>query len=74
MFNARLTMFNFVLVFDFSKTNKTKNIEKLSVLIQVLTYGCLKDVKNLKILNSNQVQENIWSISCVKGWYYATCL
>ena len=48
--------------------------ENLSSYIQVPTYGCLKDVKKIKILNSAQVLDNIWTIGGDKGWYYATWL
>ena len=48
--------------------------QNLSSYIQVPTYGCLKDVKKIKILNSNKVLDNIWSIGGEKGWYYATWL
>jgi uncharacterized protein YbjT (DUF2867 family) len=44
--------------------------QDLSSYIQVPTYGCLKDIKKIKILNSKQVVENIWSIGGDKGWYY----
>jgi uncharacterized protein YbjT (DUF2867 family) len=46
----------------------------LSSYIQVPTYGCLKDAKKVKILNSKQVVENIWSIGGDKGWYYGDWL
>lgn len=48
--------------------------QNLSNYVQVPTYGCLKDVKKIKILNSAQVLDNIWSIGGDKGWYYATWL
>ena len=38
--------------------------------IQIPKFGCLKDKKKIKILNSAQVLENIWSIGGAKGWYY----
>jgi uncharacterized protein YbjT (DUF2867 family) len=42
----------------------------LSNYIQIPNFGCLKDSKKIKILNSEQVLENIWSIGGDKGWYY----
>jgi len=44
--------------------------EKLSNYIQVPTFGCLKDSKQIAITNPQQVLENIWSIGGDKGWYY----
>lgn len=48
--------------------------KNLSSYVQVPIYGCLKDVKKIKILNSSHVLDNIWSIGGDKGWYYATWL
>jgi uncharacterized protein YbjT (DUF2867 family) len=48
--------------------------QDLSGYIQVPKYGCLKDVKKIKILNSEKVLDNIWSIGGEKGWYYGTWL
>lgn len=48
--------------------------EDLSGYIQVPTYGCLKDIKALKIKNPEAVIENIWSIGGEKGWYYGNWL
>ncbi|WP_298117233.1 SDR family oxidoreductase [Flavobacterium sp.] len=42
----------------------------LTNYIQIPNFGCLKDSKKIKILNSKQVLENIWSIGGQKGWYY----
>ena len=42
----------------------------LTNYIQIPNFGCLKDSKKIKILNSKQVLENIWSIGGEKGWYY----
>ncbi len=44
--------------------------KSLSHYIQVPNFGCLKDSKSLKITNSEQVLQNIWSIGGDKGWYY----
>ncbi|WP_298394047.1 SDR family oxidoreductase [Flavobacterium sp.] len=43
---------------------------KLTNYIQIPKFGCLKDSKKIKILNSKQVLDNIWSIGGEKGWYY----
>ncbi|GAA4769926.1 MULTISPECIES: SDR family oxidoreductase [Flavobacterium] len=40
--------------------------------IQVPKYGCLKDVKKIKLNQNNNALENIWSIGGYKGWYYGT--
>jgi uncharacterized protein YbjT (DUF2867 family) len=42
----------------------------LSEFIQVPTFGCLKDEKKIKIIDSKKVLENIWTIGGKKGWYY----
>jgi uncharacterized protein YbjT (DUF2867 family) len=42
----------------------------LTNYIQIPNFGCLKDSKKIKILNSKQALENIWSIGGQKGWYY----
>ncbi len=44
--------------------------KNLSSYIQVPIYGCLKDVKKMKVTNPEQVLENIWSIGGERGWYY----
>jgi hypothetical protein len=44
--------------------------KNLSNYIQVPNYGCLKDSKKIKITDSEQVLNNIWSIGGEKGWYY----
>ncbi len=46
----------------------------LTGYIQVPTYGCLKDVKTLKIENVEQALNNIFSIGGEKGWYYGNWL
>ncbi|WP_284653807.1 SDR family oxidoreductase [Flavobacterium terrisoli] len=43
----------------------------LAHYIQVPNFGCLKDIKTVKIENPEQVLHNIWSIGGEKGWYYA---
>ena len=46
--------------------------EPLSTYIQIPKYGCFKDKKRVKILNTEQTIENIWSLGGDRGWYYAT--
>lgn len=46
----------------------------LSGYIQVPTFGCLKDMKSLKIENVDQVLDNIFSIGGQKGYYYGNWL
>ncbi len=53
---------------DSLASGRIKN--NLSNYIQIPQFGCLKDSKKIKILNSKQVVENIWSIGGDKGWYY----
>ena len=48
--------------------------KSLSHYIQVPNFGCLKDSKSIKITNSEQVLQNIWSIGGDKGWYYGDWL
>lgn len=52
----------------------SRSKDDLSGYIQVPTFGCLKDVKTLKIDNPEEVIENIWSIGGAKGWYYGNWL
>lgn len=42
--------------------------------IQVPKYGCLRDVKTLKVNDEKQTLENIWSIGGKRGWYYGNWL
>lgn len=53
---------------DSLASGRIKN--KLTNYIQIPKFGCLKDSKKIKILNSKQVLDNIWSIGGEKGWYY----
>jgi uncharacterized protein YbjT (DUF2867 family) len=46
--------------------------QPLSNYIQIPKYGCFKDKKRIKITNTEQTLENIWSIGGERGWYYAT--
>ncbi|MEX0998101.1 MAG: SDR family oxidoreductase [Flavobacteriaceae bacterium] len=42
--------------------------------IQVPKYGCLRDVKTIKVNDEKQALENIWSIGGKRGWYNANWL
>lgn len=42
--------------------------------IQVPQYGCLSDVKTIKVEDERQALENIWAIGGNRGWYYANWL
>ncbi|WP_394758952.1 SDR family oxidoreductase [Flavobacterium sp.] len=53
---------------DSLSSSEFKN--NFSNYIQVPNFGCLKDSKKIKITDSEQVIENIWSIGGDKGWYY----
>ena len=46
----------------------------LTQYVQVPNFGCLKDYKSIKILDSEKVLQNIWSIGGDKGWYYGNWL
>jgi uncharacterized protein YbjT (DUF2867 family) len=46
----------------------------LSKYIQVPSFGCFTDVKKRKILSTEHVIKNIWSIGGNTGWYYANWL
>ncbi|MBT8188567.1 MAG: SDR family oxidoreductase [Croceitalea sp.] len=48
--------------------------DDLSKYIQVPKYGVLKDIKSLKITDSETVLENIWRIGGENGWYYGNWL
>lgn len=48
--------------------------QNLSEFIQVPTFGCLKDIKTLKVTHPDMVLENIWTIGGDKGWYYGNWL
>ncbi|NNC34719.1 MAG: SDR family oxidoreductase [Croceitalea sp.] len=48
--------------------------DDLSKYIQVPKYGVLKDIKSLKIIDSETVLENIWRIGGENGWYYGNWL
>ena len=46
----------------------------LNGYIQVPTFGCLKDSKSMKIENTEQILDNIFSIGGQKGYYYGNWL
>ncbi|MBN2773085.1 MAG: SDR family oxidoreductase, partial [Prolixibacteraceae bacterium] len=47
---------------------------KLSEIIEVPQFGCYKNIKKIKITDSEKVLHNIWSIGGAKGYYYANWL
>ncbi|WP_324023604.1 SDR family oxidoreductase [Maribacter sp. BPC-D8] len=49
-------------------------VDNLEKHIQVPKYGVLKDYKQLKISNPDEVLERIWSIGGETGWYYGNWL
>ncbi|WP_299796956.1 SDR family oxidoreductase [uncultured Maribacter sp.] len=49
-------------------------VDNLEKHIQVPKYGVLKDYKQLKISNPEEVLERIWSIGGETGWYYGNWL
>ncbi|WP_405399097.1 SDR family oxidoreductase [Maribacter sp. Asnod2-G09] len=49
-------------------------VDNLEKHIQVPKYGILKDYKQLKISNPEEVLERIWSIGGETGWYYGNWL
>lgn len=48
--------------------------KELNKYVQIPTFGCLRDQKEKKIENPNEVLERIWSIGGENGWYYANFL
>ena len=46
----------------------------LNHYIKVPEYGCLKDRQQIKLQDTEQALENIWSIGGKRGWYYANTL
>jgi len=42
--------------------------------INVPTYGCFKDFKQRKVINSEKTINKIWAIGGDNGWYYGTFL
>jgi len=48
--------------------------EGISKLIEVPTFGCYKDIRELVLQNEEKVLERIWTIGGERGWYYANWL
>lgn len=46
----------------------------ISQLIEVPTYGCYKDERQIEVANENEVMKKVWSIGGQQGWYYANWL
>jgi uncharacterized protein YbjT (DUF2867 family) len=46
----------------------------ISKLIEVPTFGCYKDKRELVVQNEEKALEKIWSIGGDRGWYYANWL
>ncbi|GAA4237431.1 SDR family oxidoreductase [Postechiella marina] len=42
--------------------------------INVPTYGCYKDFKQKKVINTSKTLDKIWAIGGENGWYYGTLL
>lgn len=42
--------------------------------INVPSYGCFKDIKHRKVINTEKTINKIWSIGGENGWYYGTFL
>ena len=42
--------------------------------INVPSYGCFKDYKEMTVIDANKTIEKIWSIGGETGWYYGTFL
>lgn len=42
----------------------------LNSYVQVPTYGCLKDEKQVEVSDPDEVLKRIWAIGGVTGWYY----
>ncbi len=57
---------------DASSSNVLNN--GISRLIEVPSYGCFKDKKQLRLPDVDQALNNIWSIGGERGWYYANWL
>lgn len=48
--------------------------KELNKYVQIPKFGCLRDKKEVKIENPDEVLERIWSIGGENGWYYADFL
>ena len=51
-----------------------KSAKNFSELMIVPEYGCLFDIKSIKIIDEEKVLTNIWKIGGKTGWYYANWL
>ncbi len=58
------------------KDAQTSNLfnEGFSKFIEVPVNGCFKDIRTIKIENSNASLEKIWAIGGRNGWYYGNWL
>ncbi len=58
------------------KDAQTSNIfsKGLSKFIEVPVNGCYKDIRSIKVENSNATLEKIWAIGGKTGWYYGNWL
>jgi hypothetical protein len=54
--------------------NNTYLNQNLSQYFEVPIYGCYKDVRTIKVEQSERVLDKIWSIGGSNGWYYANWL
>ena len=54
--------------------SSSRSSDDLTAYIQVPVFGCLKDKKSVKITDSEQTLDNIFSIGGLKGWYYGNWL
>ena len=54
-----------------SKRNLESGVNKL---LEVPTYGCVKDKRSQKVKDINKTIHKIWSIGGANGWYYANWL
>lgn len=54
--------------------NNTAYNNGFSNLVEVPQRGCFKDIRKMKVEDTERVLENIWSIGGVTGWYYANWL
>ncbi len=58
------------------KDAQTSNIfsEGITKFIEVPVNGCFKDIRSLKLTNSDASAEKIWAIGGKTGWYYGNWL
>lgn len=48
--------------------------KELNKYVQIPKFGCLRDKKEVKIENPDEVLERVWAIGGENGWYYADFL